>query len=158
MLLDRRKAEESLCLAEYTRPELIIPRLQERDLPGILGELVRVLHQHGSVPDPLPFYHAALNRECLAGAGSLCGIAFPHARSPGVRSLEFAFGRAEPAVPWNNAVRPVRLIFLIAIPGTETSLYLKLLASIARRGQRQEWIESLCSAGNPREIFARFYG
>src|ERR1035437_6752884 len=53
-------AATTVSLADYTRPELIVPQLRERDTAGIIGELGRVLQRHGCVPDILPFYQAAL--------------------------------------------------------------------------------------------------
>ena len=158
MLLDQRKREDSLCLAEFTHRELIVPRLQQRDLPGILGELVRVLHRQGVLTDPLPFYHAALNRECLSPSISLHGIAFPHARSPDVHSLMFALGRAVPPVPWNNATAPVGLVFLMAVPATESAPYLQLLAALSRLSQQPGWMEQLCADENAKDIFYHLYG
>ncbi len=67
-------------LADYTRPELIVPRLRERDTAGIISELSQALQREGCVADVLPFYHAALNRELLTNSALDCGMAFPHAR------------------------------------------------------------------------------
>jgi hypothetical protein len=53
-------AESSL--ADYTRSELIVHHLRERDIPGIIGELCQVLHREGCVPDLLPFYRSAAKR------------------------------------------------------------------------------------------------
>ena len=43
-------------LAHYTEPELIFPRLAERDSPGIIAELSRGLQRQGVIQDVLPFY------------------------------------------------------------------------------------------------------
>ena len=56
-------------LADFTRHELIVPQLCERDAAGIIGELSRVLGRSECVPDVLSFYQAALNQELLSGLG-----------------------------------------------------------------------------------------
>jgi len=55
-------------LADYTRLELIVPQLRDRDTAGIISELSHVLQREGGVPDVLPFYQVALNQELLANS------------------------------------------------------------------------------------------
>lgn len=142
-------------LAGYTRPGLILPQLRERDAAGIIGELSQVLHSHGSVPDVLPFYHAALNQELMANSALQCGLAFPHARLPLVKQLRFAFGRtAEPIIWGAKGSWPVRFIFLLAVPATDAAGYLHLLASLARLGQHAERLAQLNAAENADAILA----
>jgi hypothetical protein len=83
-------------LADFTRRELIVLPLRERDAAGIIGELSRVLRELDCVPDVLPFYQAALNQELLSNSANGFGIAVAHARSGGVKHLQFAIGRAGP--------------------------------------------------------------
>ena len=68
-------------LADYTRLELIVPRLRERDTAGIISELSQVLQRQGGVPDVLPFYQAALNQEMLANSAPRYRLGFA-ARAP----------------------------------------------------------------------------
>jgi fructose PTS system EIIBC or EIIC component len=142
-----------LTLSEYTRHHLIVPRLQHKDAAGIISELSQVLHQGGVVPDVLPFYHAALNQELLASSGLECGIAYPHARLSGIRHLQFAFGRAvEPAAWCTRGSWPIEFVFLLAVPATDAARYLHLLASLARLGQRPDYLQELRAASAAEEI------
>ena len=106
------------------------------------------------MPDLLPFYHAALNQELLADSALGCGIAFPHARSSGVRQLQFALGRAPQPVNWAKSHFPVQFIFLLAVPATNAASYLHLLASLARLGQQNELINDLRSAEGAEAMIA----
>jgi mannitol/fructose-specific phosphotransferase system IIA component (Ntr-type) len=140
-------------LADYTRPDLVVPRLRERDTAGIISELSQVLQRHGCVADVLPLYHAALNQELLANSALGCGIAFPHARLSGVKQLQFAFGRTPEPIIW--AARgswPVQLIFLLAVPATDAASYLHLLASLARLGQQPALLAQLRAADTAESI------
>jgi len=140
-------------LADYTRPELIVPQLRERDPAGIISELSHVLHDHGWVPDVLPFYQAVLNQELLANSGLETGLAFPHARLSGIKRLQFAFGRTPAPVVWGaRNAWPVQLIFLLAVPATDAACYLHVLASLARLGQQPDLLAQLRAAPDAEAI------
>jgi fructose PTS system EIIBC or EIIC component len=142
-------------LASYTQPNLILPRLAQRDTAGIISELSQALHGQGFVPDVLPFYHAALNQELLADSALDCGIAFPHARMGGIKHLQFALGRVPEPVIWGaKGIWRIQLVFLLAVPATDAAGYLHLLASLARLGQQPERVAELRSAETPEAILA----
>jgi PTS system fructose-specific IIC component len=137
-------ATAPVSLADYTRLELVMPRLSEGDTAGVIGELSQVLQRQGCVPDLLPFYHTALNQELLSDSALECGIAFPHARQSGVKQLQFAFGRTAEPIMWGvKGSWPVQFIFLLAVPATDAAGYLHLLASLARLGKNPEQLEAL---------------
>jgi mannitol/fructose-specific phosphotransferase system IIA component (Ntr-type) len=142
-------------LADYTRRELIVHQLCERDAAGIIGELSRVLGRWECVPDVLSFYQAALNQELLSDSAGGSGLAVAHARMGGIKRLLFASGRTASPVVWsaNNSCR-VQLIFLLAVPGGETSRYLQLLASLAKLGQNPETVAQLLAAPDGAAIMA----
>jgi mannitol/fructose-specific phosphotransferase system IIA component (Ntr-type) len=134
-------------LADYTRRELIVPRLREGDTAGIINELSQVLQRQGAVPDILPFYQAALNQELLANSALECGLAIPHARSGGIRQLQFAFGRVTAPIVWGAGTScRVQFVFLLAVPATDAANYLHLLASLARLGKHPEILAQLSAA------------
>ena len=142
-------AGTAVSLADFTRSELIVPQLRERDTAGIISELSHVLQRHGCVPDVLPFYQTALNRELLDNSALECGIAFPHARLSGVKQLQFALGRARAPVIWGaKGAWPVQLVFLLAVPATDAAAYLHLLSSLARLGQQTGLLDNLRAAGD----------
>lgn len=142
-------------LADYTRPGLLVPELQERDTAGIISELSQALQREGCIPDLLPFYHAALNQELLSSSALECGLAFPHARLGGVKHLQFAVGRAYSQVIWAaKGGLPVQLVFLLAVPATDAAAYLHLLASLARLGQQPRLLNQLLRARTPEAMLA----
>ena len=136
-------------LADYTRRELIVLRLQERDAAGIIGELSRVLREQGYVPDVLPFYQAALNQELLSNSANGFGIAVAHARLGGVKQLQFALGRTDQPVAWGaKGSWPVQLVFLLAVPATDAASYLHLLSSLARLGRNHDVLAELLAVSD----------
>lgn len=98
----------------------MIPRLRGGDAASVIQELTSALQQGNRVPDALPFYEAALNREYLAGTDTEAGMAFPHARLVGLSQVSFALGRSAKPLRWGpHSVNRVRLVFLMAFPATE---------------------------------------
>ncbi len=89
-----------MTLADFTSPGLIIPSLRGKDVASVIQELGQALQRKGRIPDLLPFYHAALNREYLLSTEMEAGMAFPHARAPGLNGLAFALGRSAEPLGW----------------------------------------------------------
>jgi mannitol/fructose-specific phosphotransferase system IIA component (Ntr-type) len=146
---------EQRTLADYTRPELVVPELRQRDTAGIISELCHVLQAQGCVADLLPFYHTALNHELMANSAHNCGIALPHGRLNGVKHLQFAYGRSPEPVIWGSkGSGKVQLVFLLAVPATDAAGYLHLLASVARLAQQPDCLAELRNAETPQAVMA----
>jgi len=143
-----------MTLADFSTPELIIPELRGRDVPSVIQELSSLLQQERRIPELLPFYHAALNREFLVSTEMESGMAFPHARLPGLKELSFAFGRSSEPLAWGNGgLRTVRNVFLIAVPATDSGQYLLLISGLARFARDRALVEKLRSVRDTFEIF-----
>jgi len=142
-----------MTLAEFTSPGLIIPSLRGRDVATVIQELSQALQREARVPDLLPFYHAALNREFLVSTEMEAGMAFPHARVAGLKELSFALGRGDEPLSWGaKASRSVRLVFLLAVPATDSIQYLQLISGLARLAKEPALVEKLCSAADTFQI------
>ena len=142
-----------MTLADFTSPGLIIPHLRGGDAASVIQELSQVLQHEKRVPDLLPFYHAALNREFMVSTDMEAGIAFPHARLPGLKELSFALGRSREPLTWGKrADRSVRLVFLIAVPATDSTQYLLLISGLARLARDSRLLETLHRAQDTFQI------
>lgn len=123
----------AMTLADFTSPALIVPRLRGQDAASVIQELSQALQRDKRVPDLLPFYHAALNREFMVSTDMEAGMAFPHARLPALKAVSFAFGRSDQPLGWGNKTSgAVRLVFLMAVPATDSTQYLLLVSGLAR--------------------------
>jgi mannitol/fructose-specific phosphotransferase system IIA component (Ntr-type) len=143
----------AMTLAHFTSPAMIIPHLRGQDVTSVIQELSRAMHREGRVPDFLPFYHTALNREFLVGTEMEAGMAFPHARLPGLKELSFAFGRSDAPVLWGTkGARTVRMVFLLAVPATDSTQYLLLISGLARLAKQSELMEKLGAAQDTFQI------
>lgn len=142
-----------MTLADLTSPGLIVPHLRGQDAASVIQELSQALQREGRVPDLLPFYHTALNREFLVSTEMEAGMAFPHARLPGLKELSFAFGRSGEPLPWGaRGACTVRLVFLIAVPATEATQHLLLISGLARLAKENRLVEKLHAAQDTFQI------
>ena len=143
----------SMTLADFTSPGLILPYLRGQDAASVIQELAQAMQRERRVPDLLPFYQAALNREFLVSTEMEAGMAFPHARLPGLKELAFAFGRSDEPLPWGaRGARTVRLVFLIAVPATEATQHLLLISGLARLAKESRLVEKLHAAQDTFQI------
>jgi len=134
----------AMTLADFTSPGLIIPRLHGHDVASVIQELSQALQREKRVIDLLPFYHAALNREFMVSTDIEAGMAFPHARLPALKELSFAFGRSDETLSWGpRSAWSVRLVFLMAVPATDSTQYLLLISGFARLTKEVRLVEKL---------------
>lgn len=140
-------AEPAVSLLDFTSANLMVPQLRGRDAATVIRELCVVLQRQAEVPNLLPFYQAALNREFLFSASKDCGVAFPHARVSGLTRLSFALGRSAEPLVWVSKSRPqVRLVFLCAVPATEATAHLLLNYGLARLVKEPFFLKALLEA------------
>jgi len=153
MSSDLITAPAEVSLANFTSPGLIIPHLCGRDAAAAIRELAAALQREACVPDLLPFYHAAINREFLFSTAMGHGFAYPHARVSGLMCLYFALGRSAEPLAWVPKGSPsVRLVFLFAVPATDAAAYLLLISRLARLTRETFLVEKLLKAGDTPEI------
>jgi mannitol/fructose-specific phosphotransferase system IIA component (Ntr-type) len=142
-----------MTLSDFTSPGLIVPHLDGRDVPSILQELCHALHREKRVPDMLPFYHAVLNREFLVSTDVEFGMAFPHARLASLNELSFALGRSAQPVPWGaRSGHPVRLVFLLAVPATDSTQFLQVISGLARFAKEMRLVQQIHAAQDTFQI------
>lgn len=142
-----------MTLADYTSPGLIIPHLCGHDVASVIQELSQALLREHRIPDLLPFYQTALNREFMLSTDLEAGMAFPHARLPELRELSFALGRSDEPLGWGaKSAGMVRLVFLMAVPATDSTPYLLLISGLARLARDTRLVEQLHAARDTIQI------
>ncbi len=143
-----------MTLADFTRPALIIPHLRGEKAAFAIKELSHVLGTENCVPDVLRFYQAALNREFMSGTDIDGGMAFPHARVPGVKQVAFALGRSSEPLRWSpRAAESVRLVFLLAVPATDATQYFQLVSGLIRLSKDVALMNRIFEARDESQIF-----
>src|SRR4030095_5769911 len=147
------RSATTMTLADFTSPGLVISHLRGHDVASVLQELSQALQREKRVRDLLPFYHAALNREFMVSTDMEAGMAFPHARLPALKELSFALGRSDEPLSWGpRAACSVRLVFLMAVPSTDSTQYLLVISGLARLAKDVRLVEKLRRAQEPFQI------
>jgi mannitol/fructose-specific phosphotransferase system IIA component (Ntr-type) len=149
------RSESAVSLADFTAAELIVPALRTREFADVIRELSQMLQGETRVPDLLPFLEAVMNREFFRSTAMDYGFAFPHARLDRLGRLVFALGRSPEPLSWGTKPpQPVRLVFLIAVPATDASEYLLLVAALARLGKEDGLLARLHDTPDPAAMLA----
>jgi mannitol/fructose-specific phosphotransferase system IIA component (Ntr-type) len=142
-----------MTLADFTSPGLIVPHLHGQDAASVIQELSQALQREQRIPDLLPFYHAALNREFMVSTDMEAGMAFPHARLPALKEVSFSLGRSDEPLRWGTRIATsVRLVFLLAVPATDSTQYLLLISGLARLAKDHRLVEMLYEARDTFQI------
>jgi mannitol/fructose-specific phosphotransferase system IIA component (Ntr-type) len=143
----------NMTLADFTSPGLVVPHLRGADAASVIQELSQALQREKRIPDLLPFYHAALNREFMVSTDMEAGMAFPHARMPGLQAVSFSLGRSDEPLHWGTRTATgVRLVFLLAVPATDSTQYLLLISGLARLAKDHRLVEQLHAARDSFQI------
>jgi mannitol/fructose-specific phosphotransferase system IIA component (Ntr-type) len=143
-----------MTLSRYTTQELMIPRLRSRDAAAIIAELCSVMHREQRVKDLLPFYNDVISRETLSSTATSPGWAMPHARGDDLERLSFAVGlTAEPLTWFGDTGELVSVVFLFAVPESETASYLRLLSGFSRLSRDPLIVQRLLQASDSRMMF-----
>ena len=110
-----------------------------------LEELSEILVAKGIVLEKQGFVSAVLEREVHATTGIGQGIAIPHGKSSVVRQSAVVIGRTRHGIEWQALDEaPVNLIFLLAIPETDSgNQHLQVLSGLAKKLLDEELIEQL---------------
>jgi mannitol/fructose-specific phosphotransferase system IIA component (Ntr-type) len=131
----------------------MVPLLRCRDAAAVTAELCSTLQRQGKVNDLLPFYNAIISYEALNSTATSPAWALPHAFVPGLPELSFALGRtAEPLVWFGQEL--VQVVFLFAVPESESAAYESLVSGLAKLGQDRMRCDQLLQAPDSEAMFA----
>jgi PTS system fructose-specific IIC component len=141
-------------LADYTCPMLLAPELHGRDAAAVIHELSYLLYRAGFVPDVLPFYRAALDRERAHSTVTDQGCAWPEAVVQDLAQPCFALGRFPAPLAWFQELKPcVHLVFLLATPKTSAGNDQAMVAGLMRLNTDQPLRQRLFAARDRGEMF-----
>ena len=121
-----------MLLDDLTTADAILPALKVNTRKQALQELSARAAKLCGLPER-EIFDAVLQRERLGSTGVGNGIAIPHCKLAGVRSIFGVFGRLERPVDFDaQDSAPVDLVYLLVAPETAGADHLKALASVAR--------------------------
>ncbi len=140
-------------ISELLTDQLINLNLTSKDKEGVLEELADMVHRAKKVSDRDAFLRSIRKRENLESTGIGKGLAIPHARTDTVDGVVMAFARSEHGVDFQSLDnKPAHLIFLIASPEREKSVYIKVLAHTSRLLRKDKFRQQLMEVSTPKEV------
>lgn len=102
---------------------------------------------------------AVWEREKLGSTGLGGGIAIPHARIPGLKSLHGVFARLVTPIDFDAVDdRPVDLIFMLIAPEGAGADHLTALARVSRAMRDRGLVEKIRASSNADAIYALLTG
>ncbi len=150
----RPAPKPGLDLAEFLRPEWIVPELAGRTPAEVIDELLSRLAAEGAVRDAALLRTAILEREQRMPTGLDHGVAFPHARSEAVPRLVCAVGLARDGVEFGACSgEPARIVLLTVAPARDPGTHVRVLAMLGR-ALNAERRKRILAARTAREIWA----
>jgi mannitol/fructose-specific phosphotransferase system IIA component (Ntr-type) len=133
-----------------------VPLAGERKQQAI-DELVDVLAAAGQIDDPSTLKRIVWEREMQRSTGIGEGLAIPHGKHPGTKSLVMAIGRPAQPIEFDAIDRkPVRLIVLLASPPERTSDHIQALGKISRLMTNVAFREATYNAPTAEALYELF--
>ncbi len=141
-------------IADFISPERIVVPLAATEKKAAIEELVTVLAKNMGIKNPELVLASVLERESTRTTGVGHGLAIPHSKCPGVKSLSVAIGKpAEPIDFQSIDGLPVFLIVLLVSPPEQTGTHIQALAKVSRLMTVDAFRNKLKSASSAQEIY-----
>jgi nitrogen PTS system EIIA component len=141
-------------LGDLITPEAVIPTLRASNKKQVLQELSEKAAGLTGL-DARDIFETLLQRERLGSTGVGRGIAIPHGRVAGLKSIVSVFARLEAPIDFEALdEEPVDLIFLLLAPEHAGADHLKALARISRLLREPQSIERLRASHDRAALYA----
>jgi len=148
-----------MLFSDLLSPKSILVSLAAAKRDDVVAALVGALDAALSPQDRVEFAAAVLARVAVGSTGLGNGIAIPHARTSRVAAPRLAIGLAAKPVEFNSADgKPVALFFLLAVPASDPTVHLKVLAALSRVASDKKLLKSLLKASSAAELYGLIAG
>jgi len=153
----RSKAFEGFCamlLTKFIAKNIIVPDLHCSSKADALKGLTHLLFERKKLKGVGPALDQIIARETTESTGIGHGIAVPHARVSGLKTLICALGRVPEGVEFMAVdQRPVHLIFLICYPPVQQTTYLNFVATVGRLLRDDTHVQAILHAETAEEMY-----
>lgn len=145
-----------MLITDFISEDCIVTKLKARNKADALKELTNHLFETKKLKNAGPALDQILARETTESTGIGHGIAVPHARVSGLKSLICAVGRIDKGLDFMAVDKnPVHLVFLICYPPTQQTTYLNFIATISKLLREEDHMKALLEAKTDGELFAQ---
>src|SRR6187551_472412 len=131
-------------LSDFISPDSVLPSLRVKSKKQLLQELSSRAARRTGLPERVIF-DVLLQRERLGSTGLGQGIAIPHGKIPGLKSIVGIFVRL---------AEPVDFVFLLLAPEGAGADHLKALARISRLLREGSAVEKLRASRDAAALYA----
>ncbi|MBN2589964.1 MAG: PTS sugar transporter subunit IIA [Sedimentisphaerales bacterium] len=131
--------------------------VENKDKESVITELIDILDAKGFFTNRDAVLEAVLTRERTQSTGIGAGMAIPHGKSSETKELVMAIGIANKPIEFESIDgKPVKIIFLLVSPTTQTGLHIQALAAISRLMMDAEFKTKLENATSADEVYELF--
>jgi nitrogen PTS system EIIA component len=142
-----------MVLTKFISKSCIVPEMQAQTKAEAIKELTYLLFDKRRMTNVGAALDQIMARESTESTGIGNGIAVPHARVTGMKSLACAVGRISEGLDFAAVDRrPVHLVFLICYPPTDQTTYLNFIATVAKLLGDPERREGMLKAESAEEM------
>ncbi len=134
-------------ISEFLPESLVAPALKGQTKTEIIRELAGLMAAEHAEIDAARLEEVLWDRERLGSTAIGDGIAIPHGKLPGLKTVLGAFGRHVGGVEFQSLDgKPSHLFFLLVAPEDSVGLHLKALARVSRLLKTPAFRSSLLAA------------
>jgi len=145
-------------LSRLLSPRRIVIWNEPVDKETLLRTLTEAMGRDGVNTDAPALLDAVAKREEQGSTFFNEGVAFPHARVPGLAAPAVAIGLTKKGVPDVSTAKPIELVFLILSPAEIPETQVQVLALASRAAQSRHLLQSLEAAHTPEEAVRAIKG
>ncbi len=139
-----------MLISDLLNPESIFCDIHSSSKKRLLELISEQLARNSDGLSAREIFESLCARERLGSTGLGKGVAIPHGRVKGNRSIQASFIRLKKALPFDSVDgEPVDLLFAMTVPENCNEVHLKLLAHIAELFSDPELLTALRKADNP---------
>ncbi|HOT63061.1 MAG TPA: cation:proton antiporter [Treponemataceae bacterium] len=151
--IGHKKARGDKSFLKMINPQCITTNLKGTTKDDIIAELVRLLEKSGNVSDPNLVLSDVIARERTMSTGMQRGIALPHGKSDGIRTMSVAIGIKREGTDFGSLDgEPSRLFILVASPKKLSGPHIQFLAAVSAILRDQSIADRIMAASKPEEI------
>ena len=141
-------------LTKYITKTCVVTDLAASTKADALKELTHLVFEKRRLKDVGPALDQIMAREVTESTGIGNGVAVPHARVAGLKSLVCAVGRKQDGLEFMAVDRnPVHLVFLICYPPNEQTTYLNFVATVAKLLSDDEHRNAMMDCESAEQMF-----
>lgn len=131
--------------------------VENKDKKEVITELIELLDAKGFFTNRNAVLEAVMSRERTQSTGIGAGMAIPHGKSSDTKELVMAIGIADEPIEFESIDgKPVKIIFLLVSPSSQTGLHIQALAAISRLMMNGEFKAKLENAASAEDVYDLF--